>query len=302
MTRTVDRPAAADAPRFRVRQERDPRTIESLLGDDRGYAVFALGQLEPDVVSHARFWVAADNVGRTAVVMHASGVLGRTTIVAGDPTALSAALSLHPGPRSSYLATAAPEHLAVLHSAYTVTAPLTMLRMTVTVSDFTMGDGDARLLRGRDARALNGLYATGGGPSGYGAGHIDQGVYCGVFENGRLVAVAGTHLVAPHVGVAVVGNVYTHPSYRGRGLATRVTAAVTARLFDRGCPLVTLTVAPENEPALHAYGRLGYRRGPTIVEARLRRRSAFGLGPLARRWLARRNGGVTRTEAEPPGS
>ncbi len=302
MTRTVDRLAADDAPRFRVRQERDPRAIESLLSDDRGYAVFALGHLEPDVVSHARFWVAEDDAGRTAMVMHASGMLGRTTIVVGDPTALSAALSLHPGPRSTYLATGAPEHLTILQSAYTVTAPLTMMRMTVTASDFKMEEGDARLLRGLDARALNGLYATGGGPTGYRAGHIDQGVYYGAFENGRLVAVAGTHLVAPHVGVAVVGNVYTHPSYRGRGLATQVTSAVTARLFDRGCPLVALTVAPENESALHAYAQLGYRRGPAIVEAKLRRRSIFGLGPLARRWLARRNGGVTRAKAGAPDS
>jgi ribosomal protein S18 acetylase RimI-like enzyme len=229
-------------------------------------------------------------------------MLGRTTIVAGDPAALGAALSLHPGPRRSYLSTGAPEHLTILHSAYTVTAPLTMMRMTVTAPDFAPAGADARLLRGLDVRALNGLYATGGGPTGYRAGHIDQGVYYGTFENRRLVAAAGTHLVAPHAGVAVVGNVYTHPSYRGQGLATQVTSAVTAHLFDRGCPLVTLTVAPENAPALHAYGQLGYCRGATIVEAKLKRRSVFGLRPLARRWLARRNSGVARTEAAPPES
>ena len=44
---------------------------------------------------------------------------------------------------------------------------------------------------------------------------------------GALVAVAGTHLVSDTYGVAAIGNVFTHPDYRGRGYATLATGAVT---------------------------------------------------------------------------
>ncbi len=104
-----------------------------------------------------------------------------------------------------------------------------------------------------------------------------------------MVAVAGTHIVAPNIGVAVVGNVFTHPSYRGQGLATRVTARVTAELIERGCSLVALTVDPANTPAVRAYARLGYERGPAVVEARARRRDLLGLGAWLRRRAAPRH-------------
>ena len=138
-----------------------------------------------------------------------------------------------------------------------------------------------------DARALNALYATGGGPTGYRGEHIERGVYFGAFEDCRLQAVAGTHLVAPQHGIAVVGNVFTRAEARGRGLAQAVTSAVTHELIERGCALVTLTVDPANTPAVSAYARLGYDRGAPIVEARMRRRDALGLGPALRRLFGR---------------
>ena len=101
--------------------------------------------------------------------------------------------------------------------------------------------------------------------------------------------MAGTHIVAPHQGVAVVGNVFTLASARNRGLARAVTAAVTEALLSAGCSFVTLTVDPENTPAVRAYHRLGYADGPAVIEARLRRRDVLGLGSALRRWTARRD-------------
>ena len=168
-----------------------------------------------------------------------------------------------------------------------------MMRMTVDPHRFlgagATASGLRRLVRA-DARALNALYATGDGPTGYRGEHIERGVYFGAFEDGRLLAVAGTHMIAPTMGIAVVGNVFTHASARSRGLARAVTAAVTRELFARGCAAVTLTVDPDNAPALRAYRRLGYEAGSPIVEARIRRRDSLGIGSALRRLFARRGG------------
>ena len=283
---------AADAlPRFRIREVHDPRAIDAALSEDRGYAAYALGHLEPGLFEHSRYWVA-DGPDGGGVLLHTRGLLGRTTVVAGEPSAVDALVSLHPGPRGSYLATCAPEHLEALQRTYLVLSPLQMRRMSVTRATFAPVPSlrrELRRLSGRDARALNMLYSTEGAPAGYSAEHIDRAVYYGAYESNRLVAVAGTHVVAPHAGVAVVGNVFTHPRFRGMGLAERVTSAVTDELLDeRGCALVALTVNPANTPAVKAYVRLGYEPGAAVVEARIRRRDALGAASMVRRWMARR--------------
>jgi GNAT superfamily N-acetyltransferase len=304
MTRTLDRGRAAGGDAadgtlvFRVREERDALALRAALAEDRAFAAFAIGHLEPELLPHARFWTADGPDGRSGVVMHAYGALGRTTVLVGDAGAVEAALSLHPGPRIGYLATCAPEHLPAAERAYVLDDPLTMMRMTVEAHGFREPvepsepnePATVRLRRmvRADARALNALYATGGGPTGYRGEHIEQGAYFGAFDGGRLLAVAGTHLIAPNLGVAVVGNVFTHAEARGRGLAQAVTGAVTRDLLARGCALVTLTVDPDNAPAVSAYRRLGYDPGAPIVEARMRRRDVLGIGPALRRLFGRR--------------
>jgi ribosomal protein S18 acetylase RimI-like enzyme len=296
VTDALYHPAAAVPPRFLVHEERDAPAIESALAEDPAYAAYALGHLEPGLVEQARFWIANGDEGQ-GVLMHANGALGRTVCVAGAPAAVGALLALHPGPLQSYLSTAAPEHLPALRRTYALSATIQMQRMATSAVAFQPVTGDVRRLAGRDARALNLLYATDGAPTGYGPEHLERAVYFGAFAAGRLVAAAGTHVVAPHAGVAVVGNVFTHPQFRGMGLAEQVTSAVTAELLERGCATVALTVNPANTPAVRAYTRLGYRAGAAVVEARVRRRDPLGGAAAWRRWLARRAAGAAGLEA-----
>jgi predicted GNAT family acetyltransferase len=108
-------------------------------------------------------------------------------------------------------------------------------------------------------------------------------------SDGRLVAVAGTHVVSRQEHVAVVGNVFTHPAYRGRGYATAATSAVTEALLEH-CDHVVLTVDPNNAPAVAAYARLGYREVCQLVEASAARRDPSGFASTVRRWRAATRG------------
>ena len=281
--------AAEGASRYLVRRLRSAREIDRLLADERVYAAYAVAQLEPGLFEQSRFWAAEGSTGR-ALILHSEAGMGRALVTVGDPAALDALLSLHPGPLSNYLATGAPEHLPVIERHFTVSGAVEMRRMAVDVLTFHPAEGTAvRRLSGSDVSALNALYSTEGGPTGYTAAHIQRGVYFGAYDGRWLVAVAGTHVVAPEPGIAVVGNVFTHPAYRGGGLATQVTSAVTEELLTgSGCRSVVLTVNPMNTPAVQAYSRLGYAYDRDVVEARLQRRDTLGLGALLRRWAARR--------------
>lgn len=281
-----------------VRESRDPDEIESAMGDDRAYCAYALAQLDPPRFVRTRFWLARCDDGASGLVVQARGN-GRTMLLLGDPTAIGGALALHPGPRLAYLATAAPEHLAALAATHEATDRLAMHRMQTTADSFrpapdAPADPDElplRRLRGIDVPALNQLYSAGGAPARYTESDIERLPYWGAFDGRRLAAVAGTHIVSAERGVGVVGNVMTHPAYRSRGLATRVTGAVTATLLAGGVRLVTLSVDPQNTRAVRAYRRLGYERAADVVEARLVRRPAAGLHAWWRRLRARRRAG-----------
>ena len=109
------------------------------------------------------------------------------------------------------------------------------------------------------------LYTYGGGDA-FRRRSLEQGVFYGVFEGERVVAVAGTHIVSDREHVAALGNVMTHPDYRGRGFATVATSAVCRELLDRGIQLIGLSVGQSNEPAIQVYEKLGFKRKAAFYE------------------------------------
>jgi predicted GNAT family acetyltransferase len=96
------------------------------------------------------------------------------------------------------------------------------------------------------------------GGTGFNAQQVKQGVFFGLHVSKQLVAVAGTHLVSETYGVAAVGNIFTHPNYRGRGYATKATSAVLTELVERGIEDIVLNVSQDNAPALRVYAKLGF--------------------------------------------
>ena len=259
----------------------DIATIRSILAPRVEYTAYALGQLEPALFPRTRWFYSRGTTG-TGLVLHSRGGLGDATFVLGDPDAVSAILSIHPGTAQTY-ATCQPQHLEVLRRYYRLANQQPMIRMGVTRASFSpVRTLPTAALSGIDIRKVNSLYGSEGGPSYYIPEHLDSGVYRGIVEEGRLVAVAGTHVVSRQEGVAVVGNVFTHPQARGRGFATVCTSAVTETLLEY-CDHVVLTVDPTNTPAVAAYARLGFREVCHLVEASAARRDPSGIGSTIRR-------------------
>lgn len=78
--------------------------------------------------------------------------------------------------------------------------------------------------------------------------------YYGVFEEGELVSVACAYLRLPEVWA--VGDVYTHPDFRGRGYAKIATSAVTRDAVGSGA-MAFLHAKEDNEPAIKVCKSLG---------------------------------------------
>jgi len=103
---------------------------------------------------------------------------------------------------------------------------------------------------------------------------LGREIYFGIYSGSTLVSAAGTHVRSQRSNVAAVGNVLTRVSYRGRGMATSVTSAVTSAALEEHADVV-LNVRQDNEPAIAVYQRLGYRTYAPFVEGPAIRRSAF---------------------------
>ncbi|GAB4333450.1 MAG: hypothetical protein Kow0010_19870 [Dehalococcoidia bacterium] len=266
---------------FIVRALNDRDEIRKLLAGRIEYTAYALGQLEPGLFERTHWFRAQGETG-SALVLHSRGGLGDATFVMGEANAAAAILSIHPGPAQTYV-TCQPHHLDPLQRVYRLAHKQPMIRMAVTRETFVPVSRVATVpLAGVDIRRINALYGTDGSASYYTPEHIESGLYRGVVDDGRLVAIAGTHVVSQQERVAVVGNVFTHPLHRGKGYATATTSAVTAALLEF-CDTVVLTVDPRNTPAVAAYYRLGYREACQLVEASATRRDPAGIGAFARR-------------------
>ncbi len=86
---------------------------------------------------------------------------------------------------------------------------------------------------------------------------LETGYYYGVRRDSRLVAVAGVHVYSPRYKVGVLGNVTTHPDYRGQGLAKTVCAKLCMELL-KTVDIIGLNVMADNASAIATYRRLGF--------------------------------------------
>ena len=88
-------------------------------------------------------------------------------------------------------------------------------------------------------------------------GVVETHPYHGMKRSNRLISAAGAHVYSPAYGVAVLGNIATHPDYRGRGFAGTVTAKLCQSLLG-SVDAIGLNVKTENTSAIRCYERLGF--------------------------------------------
>lgn len=95
-----------------------------------------------------------------------------------------------------------------------------------------------------------------------------MGRFLGIRIDGRLAAMAGERLRFP--GYTEVSGVCTHPQFRGRGLARRLSAAAAAAIEARG-EHPFLHAWKTNLPAISLYRSLGFEVRAEVNVAVLRR-------------------------------
>lgn len=84
---------------------------------------------------------------------------------------------------------------------------------------------------------------------------LEQYPFLGIKDGNQYIAIGGFHFYDPEL--VELGNIYTRPDYRGKGLAKHLTSQLTY-LGKSLSSAVYLGVLAENLAAVHVYESLGY--------------------------------------------
>jgi RimJ/RimL family protein N-acetyltransferase len=252
--------------RLQVRESRSDEESYQFLAQDRPWGGYAICDLEPGPRERSHYWVACRSAEVVALCLlfRMRDVCSLHTF--GEAAGVGALLhDMADSPDHAYVLIR-EQHLEAIRSRYEMKWPDRMYRMLATRETFSPLASLARRLEPRQAPAVAELYATPRGRSVRAQAMLAQTCY-GVWQEGRLVSIAGTHGLSRQRGMAAIGNVFTHPAYRGRGYAKMCVGALTADLL-RTVPEIILNVNARNAPALRVYGRVGFRPHCSYYEGR----------------------------------
>lgn len=108
-----------------------------------------------------------------------------------------------------------------------------------------------------DADELKELYSISNPEAWFDPRMLETGCYFGIRASGSIVSVAGIHVYSPTYRAAALGNVVTHPDFRGRGYA-QATCARLCQAMQGTIHHIGLNVKSSNVVAIRAYEKLGF--------------------------------------------
>jgi len=227
--------------------------IRQLLEHDRNWCAYALADLDPGFIEDTTWYFE-----NKSLIMTYAGISPPVLFCSGVPVEISRLLRVIPC--GSYQYSVPADHFDALSGQMELHTIVSMLRMVLDRSRFPIDrDWGAKPLTSRQLPEIRSLFDDHSDqPDAFVPSQLKQDTFFGIYDKNRMVSFAGTHVLSNTSSVAAVGNVFTDPDYRGRGLATRVTGAVTANLLQRGIRTIVLNVSGKNNPAVQAYKKLGF--------------------------------------------
>ncbi|GIJ76449.1 FR47-like protein [Micromonospora phaseoli] len=251
-----------------VRAEHDRVALAGLLSRDPELNAYQLGDLDDFFWPYTSWYRRGDAV---ALLYH--GARPPTLLALARPAGaveLAALLGeLAPVLPARLDAHLSPGLAVALGDTFRVTSNGPHHRMALTdPSRLTTVAPGGVLLDRADLPGLHELYAAAYPGNWFDPRMVDTGRYVGIRDGGQLVAVAGVHVFSPTYRVAALGNVTTHPRWRGRGLAAAAVARLCG-LLAADIDHVTLNVKADNTAAVRLYERLGFTRVADFVEVGL---------------------------------
>ena len=264
--------AAPLVPEIRIDERAPAADVRAFFEHDRLLAAYALADLDPENIDDARWWVARRGRDIVAASLLVEVLPFRPCFAMGEPDALADVFRAMREPR--LIVAVPPRGRIPVEQTYRFERADVMQRMTVDRARFVPVEGHRVTRLGPEHQSdIVELYGE-ASRAYFSAERLRREIYFAIYDGDRIAAAAGTHVRSRQAGIAAVGNVLTRIAYRGRGMATAVTSAVTdAALAEHDD--VVLNVRRDNAAAIRVYERLGFRTHATFIEGPAVRRAPW---------------------------
>ncbi len=258
----------------------DKQTIVSLLRRNTFLHIYELGDLD-DFFWPYTSWFTLPG-GRQVALLYAGADLPVLVGVPEEPEEMRELLRaivpvlpprLYAHLRADVLPALEPFYQATSHGVHfkmALTAPARLQAIDASVAGNPATDASVARLRATDASAiarlspadlpaLEKLYRESYPGNWFDPRMLETGQYFGCYRGKDIISVAGIHVYSPVYRVAALGNITTHPSFRGQGLGAAVTARLCLSLLET-VEHIGLNVKADNLAAMACYRRLGFEK------------------------------------------
>lgn len=121
----------------------------------------------------------------------------------------------------------------------------------------TISDDKIRRLTTTDIEIINEFYTASYPDNWFDKRMLETQKYFGYFLDDKLVGIAGIHVYSEEYKVAALGNIATHPEYRGKQIGFKLTASLCADL-KQTVNYIGLNVKSNNIAAISCYQKIGF--------------------------------------------
>lgn len=158
----------------------------------------------------------------------------------------------------------------ILSEAYKITRHGTHYKMGLTKPELLdkVDGSEAVRIQKSDIDELKSFYNESYPGNWFDERMLETGYYYGIRRDGKLASAAGVHVYSAAYKVAALGNVTTHPDWRGQGLGTKVSAKVSGALLQ-AVDHIGLNVKADNRAAIASYEKLGFEKIASYKECSL---------------------------------
>lgn len=257
-----------------VEQTKNKTELQHFLLQDPELHLYALGDLDDFFWPHCTYYVKRDAGEISALVLkYQPGDLPVIMALGRNLRALNALLvDLVPELPDRIYAHVSPGCEATILDDYRQTyheTQVRMIRRNPTTAE--KATGDVITLTPKDSERLQTFYDLSYPQNWFDEQMLSVHPFTGVVVNHQLVSVAGLHSFSKDYQVAALGNITTHPDFRGNGYAQQCTHALCQQL-ERQVSLIGLNVRGDNSPAIRTYKKTGFEPVYEFSEMMLERR------------------------------
>jgi ribosomal protein S18 acetylase RimI-like enzyme len=142
-------------------------------------------------------------------------------------------------------------------------------RMILAGEPEKISDDNIRKLVISDIPSIEGLFKISYPDNWFDSRMVETGKYFGYFNAGILRGIAGIHVYSPEFRIAALGNITTHPDFRGRKIAYKLTS-VLCSVLKNTVDIIGLNVKSDNQAAIKCYKNIGFEVRSTYDECYIR--------------------------------